>query len=62
MVVLYVSGYTADAIVHLGGHDPNFAFLSKPFSLPALARKIRSILDAKQTPREAAPLSRSVQK
>ena len=44
--VLYVSGYTADAIVHLGGHDPNFAFLSKPFSLPVLARKIRSILDA----------------
>jgi CheY-like chemotaxis protein len=46
MRVLYVSGYTADAIVHHGGHDSNFAFLSKPFSLPALARKIRSILDA----------------
>ncbi|HET7150204.1 MAG TPA: PAS domain S-box protein [Candidatus Acidoferrum sp.] len=46
MRVLFVSGYTADAIVHHGGHDPNFAFLSKPFSLPTLARKIRSILDA----------------
>ncbi|HKW63440.1 MAG TPA: PAS domain S-box protein [Candidatus Acidoferrum sp.] len=44
--VLYVSGYTADAIVHHGGHGSNFAFLSKPFSLPALARKVRSILDA----------------
>ena len=48
MRVLYVSGYTADAIVHHGGHDTNFAFLSKPFSLPVLARKIRAILDSKQ--------------
>jgi PAS domain S-box-containing protein len=48
MRVLYVSGYTADAIVHHGGHASNFAFLSKPFSLPTLARKVRSILDADQ--------------
>ena len=48
MRVLYVSGYTADAIVHHGGHSSNFAFLSKPFSLPTLARKVRSILDADQ--------------
>lgn len=63
MRVLFVSGYTADAIVHHGGHDPNFAFLSKPFSLPTLARKIRSILDASR-PRGAAavPLSRRAQK
>jgi hypothetical protein len=32
--------------VHHGGHDPNSAFLSKPFALAALPRKIRSILDA----------------
>ncbi|HEV2195678.1 MAG TPA: PAS domain S-box protein [Candidatus Acidoferrum sp.] len=48
MRVLYVSGYTADAIVHHGGHASNFAFLSKPFSLPVLARKVRSLLDADQ--------------
>ncbi len=58
MHVLYVSGYTADAIVHNGGHNPHFAFLSKPFSLPALARKIRSILDGRRTkPLQAAPVS-----
>jgi two-component system cell cycle sensor histidine kinase/response regulator CckA len=55
MRVLYVSGYTADAIVHHGGHGSNFAFLSKPFSLPALARKIRSILDAEQPQPTQAP-------
>jgi len=44
--VLYISGYTADTIVHHGGHDPNFAFLSKPFALGALARKIRSVIDS----------------
>lgn len=63
MRVLYVSGYTADAIVHHGGHDPNFAFLSKPFSLPALARKIRSILDAEhRQPTQAPALSKRAQK
>lgn len=62
MRVLYVSGYTADAIVHHGGHDPNFAFLAKPFSLPALARKVRSILDEQARPKAASPLSRSAQK
>lgn len=61
MRVLFVSGYTADAIVHHGGHDANFAFLSKPFSLPAIARKIRSILDAEQTNSKAS-LSPSTQK
>ena len=46
MRILYVSGYTADTIVHHGGHDPNFAFLSKPFGLATLAKKIRAVLDA----------------
>lgn len=46
MRVLYVSGYTADALVHGDSHRTDFAFLSKPFSLNTLARKIRTILDA----------------
>jgi two-component system, cell cycle sensor histidine kinase and response regulator CckA len=56
MRVLFVSGYTADAIVHHGGHDANFAFLSKPFSLGTLARKIRAVLDSEPAPsRQASP-------
>jgi two-component system, cell cycle sensor histidine kinase and response regulator CckA len=46
MKVLYVSGYTADAITHHGIHSADFAFLSKPFSLNTLGRKVRAALDA----------------
>ena len=45
MKVLFVSGYTADALVHGDMHREEFAFLSKPFSLNALGQKIRTILD-----------------
>jgi len=45
MKVLYVSGYTADAIVHHGARNSDFIFLSKPFSLNTLGRKVRTALD-----------------
>jgi hypothetical protein len=43
--VIYMSGYSADAI-----HDsyvliPGTPFLQKPFGLAVLARKIREVLD-----------------
>ena len=44
--VLYTSGYTRNAIVHNGVVDPDVQFISKPFTLDQLARKVRSVMDA----------------
>jgi CheY-like chemotaxis protein len=44
--VLFVSGYTDDAIVRQGVLEPGVEFLQKPFALAALARRIRDILGA----------------
>ena len=44
MKVLYMSGYTDDAIVRHGLLDERLEFIQKPFTADALARKIRSVL------------------
>ncbi|MGD9488786.1 MAG: transporter substrate-binding domain-containing protein [Calditrichaceae bacterium] len=43
--ILYMSGYTDDAIVDQGKLNPDTEFIQKPFTPLALARKIRSVLD-----------------
>ena len=42
--VLYLSGYTEDAISTQGALTPGTAFLQKPFTLQNLAKKVREVL------------------
>ncbi|RJP74685.1 MAG: response regulator, partial [Desulfobacteraceae bacterium] len=42
---LYMSGYTADVIAHHGVLEEGVHFLQKPFSIQALAAKVREMLD-----------------
>jgi CheY-like chemotaxis protein len=44
--VLYMSGFTDDAVVRHGVIADDFCFIQKPFSPDALARKVREILDS----------------
>jgi len=43
---MYMSGYTDDAAVRYCVREEGVAFLQKPFSLAALARKVYDMLGA----------------
>ena len=47
--VLYMSGYTDNAIVHYGMLKDGVSYIQKPFTIDGLARKMREVLDKDST-------------
>jgi PAS domain S-box-containing protein len=45
MKVLYMSGYTDNAITHHGVLEKGMNYIQKPFTVDGLARKVREVLD-----------------
>jgi two-component system cell cycle sensor histidine kinase/response regulator CckA len=45
MRILFMSGYSDEAVYRHGEISPNAAFIEKPFTVRTLARKIREVLD-----------------
>jgi PAS domain S-box-containing protein len=59
MKVLYMSGYTENAIGHNGTLDAGITLLQKPFTLHALKAKVREVLDQTTLPQEVAMSARA---
>jgi CheY-like chemotaxis protein len=57
LAVLFASGYTEDTILRHGVLSETTHFLAKPYTLPAIANKVRQVLDAKPAAAPGAPRS-----
>jgi CheY-like chemotaxis protein len=51
MRILFMTGYTDDAVLRRGLAEANTALLPKPFTPERLLRRVREVLDAPETPR-----------
>jgi CheY-like chemotaxis protein len=47
--ILFTSGYTDDALDQSGVQEPDITFLPKPYTPGTLARRVRDMLDMRQT-------------
>jgi PAS domain S-box-containing protein len=56
--VLYMSGYTENVIGHDGTLAAGISLLQKPFTLQALNRKVREVLDSEVIPQEVSMAAR----
>ena len=53
--VLYMSGYTQDALMQHGAADEEARLLQKPFRKEDIARAVRQVLDQDRAPESAPP-------
>ncbi len=53
--VLFMSGYTDEAIVQHGVLDASVEFIQKPFTSAGLARKVRDVLNRKSAGPPVSP-------
>ena len=51
MKVLYMSGYTDNAVVHQGVLEEGANFIQKPFAPASLAEKVHAVLAAEKLSR-----------
>jgi len=58
--VIYMSGYTENAIGHNGTLDAGITLLQKPFTLQSLKEKVREVLDSKTPPKEVEMSARPI--
>lgn len=47
--VMFMTGFTRNAVVHNGVLDPGVHFLAKPFSIEELSTKVREVLDTRRS-------------
>ncbi|HEV7839200.1 MAG TPA: response regulator [Gemmatimonadaceae bacterium] len=55
--VLFMSGYTDDAVLRHGGLPTGTTYLQKPFAPDTLARKVREVLDSARGPKSSSEVS-----
>jgi two-component system cell cycle sensor histidine kinase/response regulator CckA len=53
--VLFMSGYSDNAIVQHGVLTPGLAFIEKPFSPETLAEKVRQVIHSSHSPKNPPP-------
>ncbi|HTS16309.1 MAG TPA: CHASE4 domain-containing protein [Verrucomicrobiae bacterium] len=57
--VLFTSGYTADAMIRRGIYEDQISFVEKPFTPEILARRVREVLDGRESEAVRGPRTES---